>query len=57
MSFDQVWANRVEVLIEGLAVPFISKPDLLENKRQVGRLRDLADVEELSILPDVENSG
>ena len=55
MSFDQVWANRVEVLIEGVAVPFISKSDLLVNKRQVGRLRDLADVEELSVLPDAEN--
>jgi len=36
----------------GLSVPFISKPDLIENKRQVGRLRDLADAEELSLLPE-----
>jgi hypothetical protein len=47
MSFDQVWRNRVEVQVEELSVPFISKADLIANKRQVGRLRDLADVEEL----------
>jgi hypothetical protein len=32
-------------------VHFISKEDLIENKRQVGRLIDLADVEELTRLP------
>jgi len=38
--------------VDGLSVPFISKLDLMENKRQVGRLRDLADVEELARIPD-----
>ena len=52
MSFDQVWKNRIDVLMEGLRVPFMSKADLVENKRQVGRLRDLADIEELNALPD-----
>jgi hypothetical protein len=52
MPFDQVWRNRIETPIAGLQVPFISKPDLIENKRQVGRLRDLADAEELSLLPE-----
>ena len=52
MTFDQVWRNRVETEIAGLSVPFISKPDLIENKKQVGRLRDLADVEELNRLAD-----
>ncbi|SEG24518.1 hypothetical protein SAMN05421819_2361 [Bryocella elongata] len=52
MSFDQVWKNRIVVPMEGLRVPFISKADLVENKRQVGRLRDLADIEELNALPD-----
>jgi hypothetical protein len=53
MSFDQVWRNRIETEVEGLSVPFISKPDLIENKRQVGRLRDLADAEELALIPDL----
>ena len=51
MVFDQVWRNRVETEVDGLAVPFISKADLIENKRQLGRLRDLADAEELELIP------
>jgi len=50
MTFDQVWRNRVETEVEGVSIPFISKDDLIANKRQVGRLRDLADVEELSLI-------
>ena len=38
----------------GLTIPFISKSDLMENKRQVGRLRDLADIEELSLVSEFE---
>jgi hypothetical protein len=52
MPFDQVWRNRIVTTVAGLSVPFISKSDLIENKRQVGRLRDLADAEELSLLPE-----
>lgn len=54
MGFDQVWRNRVETMVEGVLVPFISKADLIENKRQVGRLRDLADAEELARVPDAK---
>lgn len=57
MPFDQVWRNRIEARVGALAVPFISKADLIENKLQVGRLRDLADAEELALLPDVDLSG
>jgi hypothetical protein len=52
MPFDQVWRNRVEAKMEGLSIPCISKSDLIDNKRQVGRLRDLADAEELALIPD-----
>lgn len=55
MPFDQVWRNRMEVEIDGLRIFFISKIDLIANKRQVGRLRDLADAEELALIP--EQSG
>jgi len=54
MTFDQVWRNRVETDVEGLSIPFISKSDLIDNKRQVARLRDLADAEELALIPDQE---
>lgn len=52
MSFDQVWNGRVDQNLEGVVVHFISKRDLIENKLQVGRTRDLADVEELELLPE-----
>jgi len=52
MSFDQVWRNRVDAEVDGVVVHFIGKEDLIENKRQVGRLIDLADVEELTRLPE-----
>lgn len=55
MPFDQVWRNRIEVEIDGLSVPCISKQDLITNKLQVGRLRDLADVEELRLTRDLNN--
>ena len=54
MPFDQVWRNRMEAVIEGLSIPFISKADLIANKLQVGRLRDLADAEELALIQEVE---
>ena len=52
MQFDTVWRNRVDAEIDGVLVRFISKSDLIENKRQVGRLIDLADVEQLSLVPE-----
>jgi len=52
MPFDRVWRNRVAMVVGGLSIPFISKADLIENKRQVGRLRDLADAEELELIPE-----
>jgi hypothetical protein len=52
MGFDQVWQNRVETVVEGVPVSLISKTDLIANKRQVGRLRDLTDVEELERVAD-----
>lgn len=54
MSFDQAWRNRVETVVDGVTVPFISKADLIGNKQQVGRLRDLADVEELERIAEVK---
>lgn len=54
IPFDQVWRNRMEAVIEGLSIPFISKADLIANKLQVGRLRDLADAEELALIEEVD---
>jgi predicted nucleotidyltransferase len=50
VNFDEAWARRVEGVIDaksGLTVFFISKSDLIASKLAAGRLRDLADVEEI----------
>jgi predicted nucleotidyltransferase len=49
IDFEQCWKNRVEVDIDGLLVPFISREDLITNKKASGRHKDLADVEALEI--------
>jgi hypothetical protein len=48
--FGLAWDRRVEALIDserGLKAYFISKYDLIASKLAAGRLRDLADVEDL----------
>ncbi|MFM8867019.1 MAG: DUF6036 family nucleotidyltransferase [Ilumatobacteraceae bacterium] len=47
LDFEQSWTNRVIVQIDNLDVPFISREDLIKNKRMVGRPQDLADVDRL----------
>ena len=50
VDFDAAWERRVEGIVDepsGLKVFFISKPDLIASKLAAGRLRDLADVEEI----------
>lgn len=43
VRFDDCWANRVEIAVGDVAVPFIAASDLVINKRASGRLQDLAD--------------
>ncbi len=50
VDFDAAWEKRVEGVIDtqcGLKGFFISKDDLIASKLAAGRLRDLADVEEI----------
>jgi hypothetical protein len=50
VDFDAAWERRVEGVIDpqsGLTVFFISKDDLIASKLAAGRLRDLADVEDI----------
>ncbi len=50
VDFDQAWERRVEGVIDpksNLTVFIISKTDLIASKLAAGRLRDLADVEEI----------
>jgi len=46
VDFDRVYANSVEIIIDGdLPARYISAEDLIANKLASGRLQDLADVE------------
>jgi hypothetical protein len=47
VSFDDCYRERVSDTLDGVDVDIISLPRLKENKRAAGRLRDLADLEQL----------
>jgi hypothetical protein len=47
VSFEEAWSRRALFSVEGRELPFISKRDLVVNKRAAGRPRDLADLAEL----------
>ena len=50
VDFDAAWEKRVDAVIDqetGLTAFFISKDDLIASKLAAGRMRDLADVEDL----------
>jgi hypothetical protein len=47
LTFETAWANREEVQLEGLVIPFISKTDLIKSKEASGRPQDLIDAKEL----------
>jgi len=47
VTFETAWSNREKVQVEGLAIPFISKADLIKAKEAGGRPQDLIDAKEL----------
>jgi len=47
VSFEEAWAGRCEVELDGIATHFIGRAALLRNKERTGRARDLGDAEEL----------
>lgn len=48
LSFEQAYQARMTIEIGGVPVPFVSVDDLRTNKMATGRLRDRADVADLS---------
>jgi hypothetical protein len=44
VDFEGAWSRRIQLDVEGIAVPCIGRDDLLANKRAAGRPQDLADV-------------
>jgi hypothetical protein len=47
VAFDEAWSGRVTCEVAGLSVPFLSREDLVRNKRATGRTKDRADLEAL----------
>jgi hypothetical protein len=47
LSFDEAWRNRTTHAVGTHAVPFLSREDLIRNKRACGRPKDLADLDAL----------
>ena len=50
-DFLDLLPNRVTHAIEGLAIPFVGREDLVLNKRASGRPKDLADLDVLEKNP------
>ncbi|NBC00016.1 MAG: hypothetical protein GVY15_04070 [Bacteroidetes bacterium] len=48
VDFESAWADRLEIKLEGIVVPVLSREHLVQNKKAVGRPQDLADVDRLS---------
>lgn len=48
LEFEECYATKVEVDIQGLHIYLIDIESLKKNKRETGRLQDLADAENLS---------
>lgn len=48
VTFEECYQNRKEVIIEDLKINFIGYNDLLKNKRETGRPRDIDDIDNLS---------
>jgi hypothetical protein len=47
-QFDDAWGRRLIVSIDDLEVPFISRGDLVANRRATKRPQDIADVARLT---------
>lgn len=45
VGFEEAWAGRATLEIEGLAIPILGRAELVRNKRAAGRPRDLFDLD------------
>jgi len=52
VSFEEAWAARIEVALEGTRVNFIGRQALIQNKRATRRPQDLADLAALGESPE-----
>jgi predicted nucleotidyltransferase len=55
--FEDAWPRRVSITLDGETIPLIAREDLITNKKAVGRLQDLADVEALEAIAPRQAPG
>lgn len=55
VEFEHAWDNRVEDELSGIPVHVIGREELLQNKAEVGRPKDLADVDAMRRSQQREN--
>jgi hypothetical protein len=51
VEFDDGWAGRLQIEVEGMSLPCIGRTELLANKRAAARPKDLADLALLERIP------
>ncbi len=47
VPFEEAWADRIQAVVDGVPVNFISRQALVRNKRLTGRAQDRTDLEAL----------
>lgn len=47
VDFNNAYPSRTTIVVEGLNLPFISKENLIKNKKSTGRDKDLVDAKHL----------
>jgi len=52
VAFEEAWAERLELVIEGIPVPVLGRAQLIANKRASGRPQDLLDADRLEAAPE-----
>lgn len=52
VEFEECWADRMDVTLDGLSVPFIGIEGLKANKRASGRAQDVVDVQSLESIEE-----
>jgi hypothetical protein len=52
VTFEKAWKNRIRGSYGKVTAFYLSKPDLLKNKKASGRPQDIADIEELKSLKE-----
>jgi hypothetical protein len=57
VEFTDAYQHRENIDLEDLTIPFLSKDDLIKNKRATGRAKDALDVDYLSKNKNVYDPG